>query len=111
MLGTTIRQHDGSERFVPRQMCIYSEADRAAMAAKLVAEGDYGSIKVQAGDIVIAASDGITDNLPGLVIQQKLREMVNQGLGPKDMAEILVAGAIAANLKPDDISVVVALVQ
>ena len=46
-----------------------------------------------------------------LIIQQKLRDMVNQGLGPKDMAEVLVAGAIAANLKPDDISVVVALVK
>ena len=110
-LGTTIRQHGGTECFLPRQMCIYSEDVRATMAANLVAGGVYGSLKVQAGDIAIAASDGTTYNLPGLIIQQKLRDMVNQGLGPKDMAEVLVAGAIAANLKPDDISVVVALVQ
>ena len=76
-----------------------------------MAEGDYGSIKVQAGDIVIAASDGITDNLPGCVFQNKIRQIVSAGLAPKDMAKHLVAAAIAANLKPDDISIVVGLVE
>ena len=108
-LSTTVRSLDGNAMRLPRQLAIMHSLARND-AYKLIDEGDYGVVKVQANDVVIVASDGISDNISEVSMKNIIRTEYYKGAGPKKIAGLLVDTAIRSNIKPDDVSCVIAFV-
>jgi len=105
---------------VPLQLVFYPTQGR-----KLSTEQSTGidtqSIAVQEGDVIILATDGLWDNLMLDEAMQIVSSFYNprkrdaQGealpVNPHEMAKRLVDEAFRTNIKPDDITAVVAIVR
>jgi len=111
---------------VPMQLCFYpAQGRRGAGSASQAALADTVNVTVQAGDIIIMASDGLWDNITADAIAQEVllifeKEVMAQTQAEKDqivdtipayLSQRLVEKAHKANLKPDDITCVVGIVK
>ena len=76
-----------------------------------MSDGDYGSVRVNQNDIVLMGSDGISDNMSDAKIKDLVCTHYFTGYDAKEIARMLAAAAIRANIKPDDTTVIVAYVQ
>jgi protein phosphatase PTC7 len=88
--------------------------------AKSYADASQKAVAVRAGDVVVAGTDGLFNNMLGEQLGGAVRMGTRLGLSPKNMADIVAGVAyersrepLARKLcrgKPDDITVVVAFV-
>ncbi len=78
-------------------------------------------VDVREGDLIILATDGLWDNLTNndvlritsTYLQSRKRDAQGElaPLCPKTMAKMLVEEASNANIKPDDITAIVGIIQ
>ncbi|CAN6232560.1 unnamed protein product [Urochloa humidicola] len=80
-----------------------------------VASAIVGEAGAMAGDVVVAGTDGMFDNVGGAELERAVRMGTRLGFSPRNMAELIAGAAYEASRrpgggKPDDITVVVAFV-
>ncbi|KAL6633929.1 hypothetical protein ACP70R_026600 [Stipagrostis hirtigluma subsp. patula] len=88
----------------PHQLCAKG-GDSLSTAA-------VGNMPVVAGDVVVAGTDGLFDNVSDVELECLVREGTELGLSSQDMADDIADNAIRMSLhrKADDITVVVAFI-
>ena len=106
-----MRTADGVPTKCPKQASQYRDYDRSSAGHSAFEECDFGVVKVEVGDIVLLASDGVSDNLYDTELKTIVANAWFQGMSPYETSVSIVAKAIEAGRKPDDVSVVVAYVK
>ena len=103
-----IRTSDGSMQKCPVQLKVYQpDQQNGRHGFAEAVGGDHSTLKVFLDDIVLVTSDGVTDNLSSNEIKEFVTDGYMRGLTPNTIAKDLVDKAIAANIKPDDVSAAV----
>ena len=110
-LASTIRLRTGQEILCPKQVSIGIDALRGSAAHGNINEGDYGTFNVLPGDIVLLASDGVADNIADHTLRNLVSTASAAGKTPFEFTRIIVEHSIRANIKPDDVCVVIGIVQ
>ena len=98
-----IRTADGREVECPSQVGIMSAEDMTMRNwIALASQADFGKVGAQAGDVLVACSDGITDNINQVAFLQKLPDLYFANCSPTEMAKELCEMGVASGVKPDD---------
>ena len=108
----TVRTHSGTCVTCPYQLKLYtSEAQTPSNAYVEAQGGEFGCVPVMIDDIVVIASDGVTDNVSSNHMKERVTTGFDNDETPYKIAHDLVVSAVQANKKPDDTSAVVAFVR
>ena len=72
-------------------------------------QAEFNAVKVELGDVVMAMTDGVSDNLSTNEIVQILNNTTDI-TDTYNLAVKIVNAAIAKNLKPDDVGLYVGII-
>ena len=96
----------GPTRGAPPQLRIVPDAGQLVSDSSALRSLKVGRTAVEEGDLLLLASDGLIDNLDDAQIQVILEEKAKGGGAARALAD----GASRRGLKPDDVTVMVAVV-